>query len=348
MAQQGDADPFVSVIVPVRNEADFMERCLQSILDCAYPNDRMEVIVVDGMSDDGTRSIVDDFSSRDPRVRLIDNPKRTTPYAMNNGIRAAKGEIITRVDGHATVDREFLRASVDALKVHPESWCAGGAVETMNSTLVGRAIAGAMTSPVGVGNAMFRLGGYEGHVDTIAFGSYWRWVFDRIGMFDEELVRNQDDELNLRLILAGGKIFLTPNVRSQYFPRTSLRKLARQYYQYGFWRIRTIQKHRQPATIRQIAPLVFVLIWIALLIGAVFWRPALWGLALFAGTYILALLAGSLGVMRRCGFLPGALALIVFAILHFGYGIGSLVGIFAFVLLRGKTLRKPEEHAMSR
>lgn len=340
--------PMVSIIMPVRQEADFIEKAVRSILASDYPADRIEVLVVDGMSTDETHSIVQSLAAEDERVRLLDNPERIVPHAMNTGIRAARGEIILRVDGHALIATDFVRQSVQALFDHPEAWCAGGAVTTLARTYVGRAIAGAMTSPVGVGNAMFRLGSFEGYVDTIAWGAYWKWVFERIGLFDEELIRNQDDELNLRLILAGGKIWMTPKVQSEYYPRTTLGKLARQYYQYGFWRIRTIQKHRQPATLRQIAPLVFVLCWLILIAGTLIWSPIGYLLLVFASLYLLGLGAGTLDVMRRCGLRESLLAPIIFAILHFAYGLGSLSGIVQFVVFGRGGKVSHREYQLSR
>ncbi len=326
--------PKVSVVMPIRNEAGFIERCIRSVLDNDYPPDRLEVLVVDGISDDGTREIVRRLADETGRVRLLDNPHRIVPHAMNLGIAEARGDIILRVDGHAEVAGDFIRHSVEELAAHPEAWCAGGPIETVNSTVVGRAVAAAMSSPVGVGNARFRLGDYEGYVDTLAWGAYWKWVFDRIGPFDEELVRNQDDELNHRLIQAGGKIWMSPRIRSRYFPRVSLRKLARQYYQYGFWRIRTMQKRGQPATLRQLAPLVFVLIWVALIAATLIWRPMGWGLLGFAAMYIAGLLLGAVDVLRRSGPAEALLAPVVFAILHFAYGAGELAGIWAFFIRR--------------
>lgn len=340
--------PFVTVILPVRNEADFIARCLQSLQASDYPADRMEFLVVDGMSDDATRTIVQEIAARDPRVRLLDNPERIAPHAMNRGVRAARGAIIIRVDGHAEVEPDFVRQSVAVLQVHPECWCVGGPIQTINADFVGQTIAAAMSTPVGVGNAMFRLGNYEGYVDTIAFGAYWRWAFDKAGMFDEELVRNQDDEFNARLIQRGGKIFMSQCIRSRYYPRTSLRKLWRQYYQYGFWRIRTIQKLGKPASLRQLAPLLLVAGMGVLALAALVWGPARW---LFAGTvalYLLGLLVGAVQVARRAGLRSFLLAPIVFILLHWGYGLGSLKGVLWFVILRRGPAQQPQDHALSR
>jgi glycosyltransferase involved in cell wall biosynthesis len=330
--------PFVSIIVPIYNEADCIEQCLNSIIENSYPADRTEVLVIDGMSNDGTSEIVRRIESKNARIHLLNNPQRFVSQAMNRGILEAKGSIIIRVDGHATIDPDFILRNVRSLEEHPEAWCVGGPVESMNSTLVGKAIAAAMSSPIGVGNAMFRLGNYEGYVDTIAFGAYRRWVFDRIGLFDEELVRNQDDELNLRIWLVGGKIYMNPAIRSRYYPRVSLKKLGRQYYQYGFWRVRTIQKHRRPATLRQIAPFVFVCLWILLVLSAIVSYPGKWGLVSFTTFYCLALLTGMIGAIRRGETKSGFLTPIIFPILHFAYGLGSLAGVGWWVLLRRKTV----------
>ena len=347
-SSQASETPLVSIVLPVRNEADFLERCLQSVLQNDYPADRMEVLVVDGMSDDGTREIVQSLAAEDNRVRLLDNPQGIVPYAMNKGIREASGDIIIRVDGHATISLDYIATAVATLQAHPEAWCVGGPTETISTTLVGQAIAGAMTSPVGAGDAAYRLSTTEEYVDTLLYGAYRRWVFDKIGLFDEELVRNQDDELNLRLHLAGGKILLTPRLSSRYYSRSSLRKLAKQYYQYGFWRIRTIQKHRRPAVLRQMAPLVFVLAWIILIAGSLLWHPLLWCLAAFAAVYLLGVLIGTLDVARRCGIAKAMLAPAIFPILHFAYGFGSLKGVIWFLLLRRGLSGRPEDHPLSR
>ncbi len=324
--------PFVSVVLAVRNEADFIGRCVRSILDGDYPGDRMEVLVVDGMSDDGTREIVERLTREDLRVRLLENRARIVAAGVNIGIRESRGQVVTWLGGHAEYAPDFLARSVGALRAHPECWCAGGPIETVSETFVGKVTAAAMSTPVGVGNAMFRLGGYEGYVDTATFASYWRWVFDKIGLFDEELVRNQDDEFNARLIQQGGKIWLTPLIRSRYYPRTSLRKLWRQYFQYGTWRIRTIQKLGQPATVRQIVPLLFVVGLVACLVGAAVWRPLVWMLAAYVVLYGLGLLVGAWQVARQASIRCALFSPVVFMILHFGYGLGSLKGIWLFVI----------------
>ena len=336
---KGPDYPTVSVIMPVRNEADFIERSLRSVATSTYPKDRFEVLVVDGMSDDGTREVVTRLAREFPNVRLLDNPQRFVSQAMNAGIRAARGDIIVRVDGHALVVPSFLAESVRLLLAHPECWCAGGTIETVAHGLWGRVIAAALATPLGAGNAMFRRGGYEGYVDTLAFGAYWRWVFDRVGLFDEELVRNQDDELNARIIAAGGRIYMSSQIRTEYYARLSLGKLWRQYYQYGFWRIRTIQKLGRPAAVRQVVPLAFVGA-LALAVAAAFiGSTGRLLLAAFASAYGIALAVGTCMVVRRVGWRASGLAFVVFLVLHFAYGLGSWRGVLAFALLRHRAPR---------
>ncbi|MBE3133928.1 MAG: glycosyltransferase family 2 protein [Acidobacteria bacterium] len=339
--------PLVSVIMPARNEARFIECSIRSVLDGDYPPDRLEVIVVDGMSEDGTTDIVRRLAAEDPRVRLVENPRRITPVAFNLGIQASTGRYIVFVGAHSTLHRDHIRRSVETALEHAEAWCVGGVHRILGETYVGRAIAAAMASPVGAGNSRYRLGNYTGYVDT-ASGAYWRWVFDKVGLFDEELVRNQDDEFNFRVRQAGGLIYLDSDILSDYYSRGSLAKLARQYFQYGFWRIRTVQKHGRPATPRQLAPLALVLVWIAVLVAPLVWTPLVWVLAGFAALYGLGLVAGAADVARKAGLAAAVVAPLVFVILHFGYGLGSLKGVVWFVLLRRGPASRAEDYPLSR
>jgi glycosyltransferase involved in cell wall biosynthesis len=340
--------PFVTIIIPCRNEADFIERCIASVLACQYPYDKLEVLAVDGMSSDQTRDIILTICKKDGRLELLDNPQKIVPAALNIGIGHAKGDIIIFLSGHAEVPNDFISQSVVKLTAHKEAWCVGGPIKSVSPNYIGNTIAAAMSSPCGVGNAMFRLGNFEGYVDTIAFGAYWRWVFDKIGMFDEELVRNQDDELNYRLILHGGKILMTPDIHSTYFTRSSLKKLWRQYFQYGFWRIRTMQKHRRPATLRQTIPLLLVLSMLVLIMAGILWKPLFWLLLIEVCLYFLLLMIGFLDVSRKSGVKQAVLSPLIFIILHFSYGIGGLYGIVRLILLQGMGMPKPSQIKMSR
>ncbi len=340
--------PFISIIMPIRNEADFIERAIKSVLNQDWPAEKMEVLIVDGMSNDGTREIVKELSLTDNRIKMLDNPRRIVPAAMNIGLKAACGDLFIRVDGHAEVAPDFVMESVKCLHEHPQAWVVGGYIETVAESYVGRVVSSAMRSPIGVGNSRFRLGDYEGFVDTLAFGAHHKWIVDRVGYFDEELARNQDDEFNMRVILAGGKIWMSKSIKSKYFSRGSLCKLYRQYFQYGFWRIRTLQKHKRPAAFRQVAPILFVLSLLLLCLAGLLWRPFWVLLGAEAALYGLALLAGALNVGRRAGWQYVPLSPLVFIILHFGYGLGSLWGVIRFLILKGYITKKPEEIKMSR
>jgi glycosyltransferase involved in cell wall biosynthesis len=340
--------PSVSIIMPIRNEADFIERAIQSILDNDYPRHKMEVIVADGCSDDGTRAIVEKITSGDCRVRMLDNPCGIVPTALNIGLKACRGEIFIRIDGHAFVPPDFIRKSVKCLAEHPDAWVVGGYWKTVSQGYIGKVIAAATQTPVGVGGARHRLGNFDGWVDTVPYGAHHKWILDKVGYFDEELVRNQDDEFNMRIHLAGGKIWLSNSIWSTYYSRSSLKKLWRQYFQYGFWRIRTLQKHRRPATFRQIVPLLFVCSLIFLAVGGIvsqIFRLLLIGVL---GIYTLGLACGSIQLGKQASWKYALLAPVVFVILHFAYGFGSLWGIIRFLILQGYATKKPEEIPMSR
>lgn len=340
--------PFVSIIMPIRNEADFIERAIRSVLNNDYPPDKIEVIVADGCSDDGTQAIVERIASRDSRIILLENPSRIVPAALNIGLHASHGDIFIPISGHAEIPPAFIRNSVKCLLEHPDAWVAGGYMKTVSQGYVGKVIAAATQSPFGVGNARHRLGNFDGWVEVVPFGAHHKWILDKIGYFDEELVRNQDDEFFMRIVLAGGKIWLSSSIYSTYYSRNSLRKLWRQYFQYGFWRIRTLQKHGKPAMLRQIVPLLFVCSLVVLAFAGIVWRVFWWVLAVELMIYAAGLTYGSVDVGRKAGWKYSCVVPVVFAILHFGYGIGSLWGIIRFVVLKGRGMRKPKDMPLSR
>jgi glycosyltransferase involved in cell wall biosynthesis len=334
--------------MPVRNEADFIEQAIKSILDSDYPSEKMEVLVVDGESDDGTRPIVEKLAESDARIKILDNPRRVVPTAMNIALRQMRGNVFIRIDGHAKIPADFIGKSIQCLHEHPDAWIAGGYIETVATDYVGRAIAATMCSPIGVGNARFRLGDYEGWVDTLAFGAHHKWVVDKIGYFDEELVRNQDDEFNMRIVLAGGKIWMSKSIHSTYYSRPSLGKLWKQYFQYGFWRIRTLQKHKKPAALRQLVPLLFVLSILFLGVAGLFMKSFWYLLETGLIFYVMALFVGAFIVGVKSGWRFVPVAPLVFLILHFAYGLGSLWGLIRFSILKGWGMKRPEEIRVSR
>lgn len=323
-----DTYPFVSIILPIRNEARYIGRCLDAVMGQEYDPARIEILVADGMSDDGTRAIVRErlerASARGSRTQLIDNPQRIVPTGLNRGLAAAQGDVIIRVDGHCVIAPDYVRRCMQDLDA-VEADCVGGAIETVGETTTARAIALAQSSPFGVGGARFRYTDKPGYVDTLAFGAYRRTVFDRIGLFDEELVRNQDDEFNFRLTRAGGKIWLDPQIKSVYFSRGTLRGLWKQYYEYGLWKVRVIQKHGRPAAWRHLVPALFVLALLGSICASLLTQSPLWFL-LIAVPYGLATAVAAArvawGDWRTMALLP-----IIFLVLHLSYGLGFMVGL---------------------
>ena len=322
----------VSVVAPIYNEGPYIEAMLESVFANAISGASYEVIVVDGMSTDATRGVVERLMLSHANLQLLDNPNKTVPYAMNIGIRAAKGDVIIRVDGHAEVAPEFIRICLEELEAHPECACVGGYIENISENEVAEAVALAMTSPFGVGSARYRFGSYEGYVDTLLFGAYRREVFDEIGLFDEVLTRNQDDELNYRLTRAGHKIWLSKRISSKYFVRSSYSKLYRQFYQYGYWKVFVNCKHRTVTTLRQLAPVSLILLLMVLAAAALLsaWgRVAFWSfLAFYLGAGVLASIAATRNT-KAC-----LRVLSAFLTMHFAYGFGYLEGLIDFIVLR--------------
>ncbi|MBI4821013.1 MAG: glycosyltransferase family 2 protein [Deltaproteobacteria bacterium] len=318
--------------MPCRNERRGIEPALRSILTQRAEGFELEVIVADGMSDDGTRDILSRLAAEDARVRVVDNPDRSTPAGLNRAIRAARGTVIARVDAHATYDPSYLVECVRALD-ETNADNVGGPAVTRAEGYVQRAIAAAFHSPWSTGGAKFHDRAFEGSVDTVQFGCWRKELFDRVGLFDEELIRNQDDEHNLRIVRMGGKVWQSPKIKLWYSPRGSFSELFDQYKQYGYWKVRVIQKHRLPASLRHLVPGLFVATVGGLaLISPV--NPAAFGALAAGGTlYAAALAAASIATAKDSGWDLLPVLPFVFATYHFGYGVGFLSGVLDFVLL---------------
>jgi len=331
--------PLVSVIVPCYREAAHIEACLRSILAQETPEGGFEVLVVDGMSEDGTREIIQKIAGEDPRVRLLDNPQRFQSFAMNLGIRAALGQIVIRNNAHTEYAPNYIAQCIRVLE-ETKGDNVGGPHLAKGDTYLQRGIAAAHHSPFAVGGALSHNLSYEGHVDTVIYGCWYKDTLLNIGLFDEGLVRNQDDELNFRLIQAGGKIWQSPSIKSWYQPRSSLSGLFRQYFQYGYWKVRVIQKHGRPASWRHFAPGLFV----AALLGnlamlPLFSRAAL-PLSILIIVYLGISLASSVLAAKEAGWSLLPVMPVIFACYHIGYGLGFLRGLLDFMILR----RQPPDY----
>jgi succinoglycan biosynthesis protein ExoA len=328
MKQQMDSWPFVSVVIPVRNEAGFIADLIGTILRQDYPADRLELIVADGRSTDGTREILASLQAEQPRLIVVDNPGCIVSTGLNLAIARARGEVIVRIDGHALIAPDFIRQNVMLLAAHPEAWVVGGPIQHVGTTPLGQAVAVAMSHPLGVGNARHRYPDFEGYVESAQFPAFRREVFDRVGVFDERLVRNQDDEFNYRIGQSGGKIYVSPRVKYSYFVRERLGQLFKQYFQYGFWRIPVVEKHRRPTTIRQMAPTLFYVACLVLALAGVWWRLPLLGLALPV-LYATALVLAGAATARRNDLRVAAWVPAAIATMHAGYAWGVGYGIWA-------------------
>jgi glycosyltransferase involved in cell wall biosynthesis len=321
------AEPTVSVVLPVRREGPGFAATLTRILQQDYPA-IVDVLVVDGMSDDQTREVVRGLSARDARIRLLDNPGLIVPTAMNVGIRAATGAIIVRVDGHTRIDPDYVGRCVAALGASLAS-CAGGRMDPVGDTFIGRAVAAATSGPFGVGNSHFHYSDIPRFTDSVYLGAWPRETLLRAGGFDEEMVRDQDDELNYRLRKLGGTVWLDPSIRSEYTPRGSLLKLWSQYREYGLWKVRVFQKHPAMMRWRHFVPVAFVMAAVAGLGLAVTVPWGRWLLAAGAALYLsaaaVAALATPTGVTERL-VMP-----IVFLTIHTAYGTGFLAGLVRFL-----------------
>lgn len=324
----------VSIIVPCRNEKGHIIEFLKSVLVQDYPAECFEVLIADGMSNDGTRELLESFAGAHPQVRMIDNPEQTTPYGLNHAIKSANGEIIVRMDVHTRYADDYIRRCVEVLeKTGADN--VGGPARTNAVGYAQVAIQLAYHSPFSVGGAKFHNVEYEGYVDTVTYGCWKKGTLERVGLFDEELTRNQDDELNLRITRAGGRIWQSPLIRSWYHPRSSIAALFRQYQQYGYWKVRVIQKHKMPASVRHIVPGGFVAFLILMAAMTPVSSIAAWLFSGSAAAYMAANAAASIITCRKpefFRFLPIMPA--IFAAYHFGYGIGFLQGVIDFMVLR--------------
>lgn len=329
------AKPFISVIVPIHNEEKHIERCLMSILQQDYGVENLEIIVVDGMSDDKTRPIVKKLQKRFPVITLLDNPQQYVPFALNKAIARAKGEIIARVDGHAAIEKDYLTQCVRTFR-ETGSECVGGQIIGVNDSVTGKAIALGMSSGFGVGNARFRTGGEDGYVDTVAFAVYRRKVFYDIGLFDEFMVRSQDDEFNFRLRDHGGKVYFTSRMRSKYYPRSSIRKLWRQYFGYGLYKVRLFQKYPTLMQPRHFVPLLFVLALLGSGLLALS-TGVRWPFFAITASYATGALLFSAKISAKQGWQYMLRLPVIFATLHLSYGLGFLWGLTRFALLGHKT-----------
>ncbi|SFV74958.1 Glycosyltransferase [hydrothermal vent metagenome] len=327
----------ITIVLPIRNEEKSIKTTLSSIIDELLED--MELLIVDGMSDDNTINIVNDFiqQHQNHHIRVLENKYKTVPYAMNRGIQEAQGEYIIRLDAHSKYPKNYIKDLIFFMeKLGADN--VGGVVETLpaNDTLEATAIALATSHPFGVGNSYFRVGTNDNEpilVDTVPFGCYKKEMFDKIGLYDTDLTRNQDDELNARLIQNGGKIFLIPSIKIKYYARDKFKKVFQMFYQYGLFKPLVNLKLKKPATLRQFIPPLFVAFLLFGVIFSFFSSYIKWGFVsiftLYMGLnfYVSYSLAKKYKKMQLLFYL-----MYTFLIIHIAYGVGYWRGIFDFVV----------------
>lgn len=322
----------ISVVCPIYNEEKYIASFIESIIKQDYPKDDLEILLVDGMSKDKTREIISEYAQKYPCLKLVDNPQQTVPYAMNNGIRSAQGDVIIRLDAHAEYPTNYFSVLVQRLYELEDAENVGGVCITLpcNETAVAVSIAECLSNKFGMGNSYFRVGAKEVmSVDTVPFGCFRKALFDKIGLYDTDMIRNQDDELNGRIIKNGGKIYLLPEVEIKYFARDKISKVRKMFYQYGLYKPLGNKKLGSPATMRQFFPLMFVIgLVLGLFLCIVF--PILW--SLYAAIILLHLLIGmfeGIKSAKRTGC-KGCILIMpyIFMNMHICYGVGYLQGIY--------------------
>lgn len=329
----------ISIVCPIYNEEKYIAQCIKSIISQDYPQSDMEVLFVDGMSTDQTRQIIKQYAEHYPFLRVLDNPQRIVPSAMNIGIKAAQGDIIIRLDAHALYPNNYFSVLVNQLN-RLKADNVGAVCRTLpaNDSSKCKAIADALSSSFGMGNSYFRVGVKEiMQVDTVPFGCYRKEVFDKIGLYDIDLVRNQDDELNARLIKHGGKIYLLPDLIVDYFARDTIRKTGKMFYQYGLFKPLVNKKLGAPATVRQFFPLLFVSgLILGLIIGLLNYYILI---AYFSIIALYLLLAFSFSIKKAHTVSQIFYQIITYLTIHINYGWGYIVGIYNIVMKRSFTVK---------
>lgn len=310
----------VSILLPIRNEEKYIKDCIESILTQDYPSHLIELLIIDGMSDDSTLKFISLYLKKQNNIFLLKNPSKVIPVALNLGISQSKGDIIIRMDGHSVYPSDYVSKCIEFLE-KTKADNVGGVVKHEGVGFLGHAISFCQTSIFGLGGAKFRISKTSQFVDTVFPGAWCREVFDKYGYFNEKLVRNQDIEFNARIRKMGGKIFLTPEITATYYVRNNLWNLFKQNFRNGFWNIKTIKINQQALSIRHFVPLFFVLS----LLFSYFVMPILWYMTIIS--YIIYFLYFSFKIAVKNGIKYFFISPLIFIVLHISYGFGMLFGI---------------------
>ncbi|HTR49291.1 MAG TPA: glycosyltransferase family 2 protein [Kofleriaceae bacterium] len=318
--------PVVTIAMPAFDEERFIEACIASVQAQDYPRELVEILIADGRSTDRTRELVARLAADDPRIRLIDNPARLQAAGLGLLVKAARGDVVVRMDVHCEYAPDYVRKCVEVLE-RTGADNVGGAQRAKATTFFQRALCAALASPLGVGGAAYRSADGEGFVDTVFLGAFRRKVFETVGLWDPGAITNEDAELNQRILAAGGKVYLSRDIVVHYYPRDSYRALAKQYYRYGRGRARTLLKLGRFTSLRPALPF-------AMTAGAavVVALPALWPVAAAAfATYALATGAEAVRVGHALGARGIAAIWAMFPVLHVSHGAGFAAGLARYV-----------------
>lgn len=324
----------VSIIIPCYNEEKTIGGLLDAILHQTYPIRCLEVIISDGNSIDGTREKIKEFQKKNPdlKIMVIDNIKKIIPAALNRAIENAHGEIIVRLDAHSKPHSDYVALCVKALSEKRGDNVGGiWIVKPGGKGLVARSIAKAGSNPIGVGDAFYRFAEKPANVDTVPFGAFHKSLLQKTGNFDESLLTNEDYEFNTRIRKAGGKIWLDPEIKTEYYARKTISELSRQFFRYGYWKWKMLKRYGFSIRYRQAIPPIFILSIIGLLIGSIFLPIFRWLLLCEIGLYAVILICASLPVAIKEND-PGLILgmPIAIATMHFSWGTGFLLSLFGF------------------
>jgi glycosyltransferase involved in cell wall biosynthesis len=319
----------VSIIIPMRNEEKYIGRCLDSLLANGFPEEQYEILVADGQSEDASRNAVLAKAATHAGIRLLDNPGRFVPSGMNLGIRQARGRYIIRVDAHSEYPPDYIENCVAELERTGAGNVGGRCITRPGSdTPMAKAIALFTQARTGVGNAAYRLGEGDRYVDTVPFGAFPREVFERVGLYREDLVRNQDFELNARIRRAGYGIYLSSKIACVYYNSGTFRKFMRQAWMNGIWAPRMWLRYPGSFCWRHAAPLGFTGGLLASLLIGLFWRPVLWAGLTGLALYLAVTLATAVSIGARQGWKNAPYVAVVMPCYHFLYGLGTLLGLW--------------------
>lgn len=325
----------MSVIVCCRNEEEYIKKCIESLENQKGLSGDIEILIIDGMSEDKTVEIVNEIKLKSNNIKLYFNRQKFKPPAVNLGFSNAKGKYIAICDAHTTYDEYYLSNCLKILNENPEVWCSGGPIVSVGQSNFGKAVALAMSSFIGVGNAKHRFAEYEGYAEMACFPLFRREVIEKVGFYDEFFIINHDDEYCYRLRKAGGKVFLSPLAKSYYFVRNTPASLFKQYYTYGYWQIAFLMKHKLPISIRQLVPFSFLTaVILFFILGIIFNNVVLSILLPLIYVIILTIISLRFLVHNKISvliYLPFAVM-----ILHNAYAIGFYAGIFRFVIFKKK------------